>query len=758
MDHMSAFSDIENGDDFMAESEGVMDSDSHSLPGSVRSRFRRKRQSSISDVSSISEGSASKRRGATNANGLPYLSAENLARLEEHAEEEDIEEVDDTRDDDEDSFLSAVSISHVKELSRNLDEDINETNDSLARVQAKLAELRSPENAGFQVDHKQQQKLKIALRLEVERIHAELLAMRASREDLMSRIAITPSSAVSVSRNANQSVEMASILLLTRKKRGSVGIEDSLSGNRSRRKVQLSGSVESVTGRFLYCLNDKDEECPCFWFQLSNSTLVFISTSTEKKVFVSAGSLSSGINYSREERSQHVFVGGTVDDYHADLLSSRFPYLMPPSSGNERLLRLSITNSESGMGTESLVKRPLTRIRIAAGDFQVAPGPSYVAALKSLLSSLRQRPGTLPAQRLREKSLSHDKLPKIVLFDLLVTLSSCKVLDGDTAQLAAIISDITIRASGDATSQIYKDKMHLDLRLGGVQILYLGQRGMTQPLEVLRKRESYSPFLRARIRGQSSMLDDEAGWIVGHTFTRAFNAGMDLMQTVRNIHASLQIEPLDCMVSTEILGNFTRLARAWNLAFRQEPNEAKNRSLGPRWMIDVLLKRITIQCASGASDLQKKESDERLVVDLSLSSALQRSAARDTMLRMRVDDMSIHFPAIQTPLLSSFSISFLCEKGSKTFCQRHHETPIVREPAGIGWVCSQGPTTMTPFPDKGDRDTDCLLTVLTSPCNVKAHPRTVAIVAILVKAFMDCLKEQQVAGQPKDKATRSLRL
>ena len=109
-------------DNWIADAESVVDSDVRSA--SQRKRSRRK--GSMSDVSSISDRSLGTRRRPTNNQ---YLSAENLAKLEELvAEEEDM----DGAGSDADSFQSALSIGGQVALAAEIKEHIRRAEDEVA--------------------------------------------------------------------------------------------------------------------------------------------------------------------------------------------------------------------------------------------------------------------------------------------------------------------------------------------------------------------------------------------------------------------------------------------------------------------------------------------------------------------------------------------------------------------------------------------------------------------------------------------------
>eukprot|EP00977_Amphora_coffeiformis_P007537 scaffold1650_cov163-Amphora_coffeaeformis.AAC.3 len=758
MEHEAAFSEMESaitGDNFMAESDSVLDSDSHSLARSVRSRSRRKRQSSISDVSSISDGSVAKRRGGAND---PYLNAENLARLEETADEDMADDFyDDTGEIDDESFQSAVSASQVLALIQSLEEDIGDTKSSLSRVQEKLSEFRAPESAALHGDQAQRLRLKNALQLEVERIRAELMAMTATRDDLKARVGALSSSAVSVSRGTNRSVERASILLQTRKKRGSVGVEHSLAGFWSRSILQLSGTIESATVRFIFGPGVDRNKRSCFWTRLANASLVFIVSTNDNKIFLSNESLSSGVNESGIEKSQHVFVGGPIDDYNTDLLSSRFPHLIPPPSVDEKLFRVAITIFKAKPGAD---QSRLFRVRVAIGDFQLTPRPYYVKAVRSFTSQLKgKRESRLLNDSRLDEGRTKTSQPNQFYYDSLVTLSSCKIVDGDGAAVATVVGDVTLRISGATTPQVYKDRSQIDLKWGGLQLLYFGEPGVSQPVEIFCKRDAYAPMMRVRIRAQKVLPGDEAGWVIGKS--RIPNGGVltaPNVEFIRHIHVSIQVEALTLTISPEILTALLACKDSWSIqsAHRNDP-KPPNKML--RMRLDAMVRKVSVLGAGSVDDLLSEDAaGQKVLLHAGLNAALQIDPGKNLVARTKLNGISLTFPDDQIPFLNPFSITILADRQSDGQTKSHQATPIIEAPDNFVWICDQAQPEYPRFSDKTDISCDLLITCLGSQCDLNVNPKTASFVTALSSRLVEYFKKETGAKANNSLGKKSLAL
>ena len=763
MEHESAFSDLESavvGDNFMAESDSILGSDSLSLARSVRSRSRRKRQASISDVSSISEGSLNKRKGAQPDN--PYLSAENLARLEENAEEDSVGELGETGDVDEESFQSAVSASHVLGVIRNLDDDIAEAKQSLNQVRDKLAELRALEKSRSNGDEAERRKKKRALQLEKERINAELMAMTATRDDLRSRVGVATSSAKSVTKDTNRSIEVASILLKNRKKRGTVGIEQSLSATRTRKTLQVSGTVDSVSLSYAFHGDEDDERSSCFWMRFANFSLVFVADTAEKKVFLSNESLSSGIN--RFDSSHHVFVGGSVEDYHADLLSSRIPHLLPPTSFEEKLLRvaISVVKAKPGMDPDQLV-----RVRVAVGDFQITPRPSYVHGLQAFFAEFKGDSGNVVDNFKDEGEVVHVKsVSKPFYFDTLVTLSSCKILDGNGGRVALVCSDITLRVSGARTDQLYRQRSQFDLRWGGFQVLYLSDFSNGQASELFYKRDAFNPFMRARMRVQKAALTDQPGWVIGQSLplvggSNGFSSTDD-GEVVQNIHASVQIEAVNILVSPQILSLCITAKDEWTALKSPAKSPDKRGKQLKRVRLDLMTRKVSVLCGFSTEDILRDNSEsKRVVLNAGFRTSWQVDTNSDVISRLNIDDASAIYSNESIPFLKPCSIVLMIDRSEAGSLVEHQKTPVMNPPDTYVWICEQNPSSHKSFPSKMMGDMNTLVTLLVAPCEMGVNPGMAAALIQLswdMKASLKSHARVNVDGTRKETSKAVLRL
>lgn len=757
MEQESALLDVESAmedDNFMAESESVL-SDSQSRAKSIRSR--RRRQASISDVSS--EGSFSKRRGLVDH---PYLDADNLARLEENADEDGLEEFEDRDSSEDESFRSAVSSAQVFALIKDLEDDMKETTSSLSRLKTKLAEFRSPENYGGSGDGVQRLKLKNALQIEIERIRAELMAMTATRDDLRVGLTTATSSAKSVSREATLSVERASLLLQTRKKRGSVGIEQSLTGSSTRNTLQVSGTVDSILLRFRLGRDEEEIIEPCFWSCLTNGSIVLVVKSGERKLFFSAESLVAGVTRDGNEESSHVFIGGNVDDYSRSLLASRFPNVVLSCPVDQKLLRLAFTFGKASANGENSPNQ-VVRMRLAIGDFQVSPRPLYVQEVQAFLSQFKTDRGE--ESQLHSMKRTETSSSKSFYYDVMVTMYSGKLLDGDTGSVAVIVSDITARASGTVAPHIYKERSQLDLRLGGIQLLRIGENSMSPPLEVFRKDEAYLPLVRLRARAQKILPWDEVAWVVGKPTPKPllFSGPGMTRGAVWSVHSSIQVGPTTALLCPEAIDAVFSSFKSWQRIMPRRNQGSTNVAgySGLRWRVDAVVRKLSVEAAQSLEDLASDDiSTKRVVSSLGLTAALQSvsNEAGGLSARIRLSDIGLHIRGDQSAILKSFSISGLFDQVQPGNTVEHRAKPFMTAPAGVPWILKDESFALPVFPATEDDASNQLLTILASPCELRLTPKSVGLLLATGLKLVRVLQQKDVAKRkPREVATRKKR-
>mmetsp|Transcript_40995 Transcript_40995/g.123700 ORF Transcript_40995/g.123700 Transcript_40995/m.123700 type:complete len:3362 (-) Transcript_40995:38-10123(-) len=156
------------------------------------STSRRSRLRSVSDVSSLSSRSVrkSKRRMRTSNT---YLSAENLARLDETGAE-DRSNSDDSSESD-DSFHSAMSIGGQQDLADALQSDIRQAEEEVGKLKEEVQLVNKAYKEKMvgsvltEADKRTHRNRKEAMKIEMVRSEAEIKALRASYQDMMTQLA-----------------------------------------------------------------------------------------------------------------------------------------------------------------------------------------------------------------------------------------------------------------------------------------------------------------------------------------------------------------------------------------------------------------------------------------------------------------------------------------------------------------------------------------------------------------------------------------
>eukprot|EP00978_Attheya_sp_CCMP212_P012279 scaffold30492_cov47-Attheya_sp.AAC.1 len=195
-------------DDWIADAESVYDVEAR--PPSGYSPKRRTRQHSVSDASSRSDRSfRSARRSETGtdrsrsnrktfANDGVYLNADNLARLDEGGTEEALSRGDDDESElsqmsDADSFHSAMSLGGQAALVDALFVDIQKAEEEIEKMKSERADiieknkLRWAKGQRVTSDEQTMQHIRRErLRLELSRAEAELRALHATHQEMLS--------------------------------------------------------------------------------------------------------------------------------------------------------------------------------------------------------------------------------------------------------------------------------------------------------------------------------------------------------------------------------------------------------------------------------------------------------------------------------------------------------------------------------------------------------------------------------------------
>lgn len=433
-------------DNWIADAGSVVDSDIRS----VSKRKRNRRSMSVSDVSSISEGSLGTRRMQTNN---PYLSAENLAMLEELVAEED----DDNSGSDADSFQSALSLGGQAALAAEVEDHIRRAEDEVKELKSKLAsEAKCSDGLPFLIpEARRRMQLRKALRVDMDRAKAELRALRATHEELLAQLEgaealgydqqlesegfVTAGGGNELNdASGNEVHARAMALVRARKQRSLSNVDEAfkhqLTSGLNRELVRASVVVakftvivEEVGSASLDNNQEKQTlSSSTFEFATSHCTVGLLLRAKEAKLSASVdGIIASMIdsqNDSGAQKHQHLLLGGSSP---LALDASREGHDVPIVAPEERVLIITLDRQEkSASGRPSSHTAKATKIRIHVGEIEVVPREESVLALCSFLQYTKATLG--------EPSASNATIPSVIQSSSVTDLQKlCYKLNGD---------------------------------------------------------------------------------------------------------------------------------------------------------------------------------------------------------------------------------------------------------------------------------------------------------------------------------------
>ncbi|KAL3925287.1 MAG: hypothetical protein SGILL_000512 [Bacillariaceae sp.] len=360
-------------DNWIADAESVIDGESRS---SFSGRRGRRRQPSVSDMSSVSDHSAGRLRRGHLDNG--YLSAENLARLEEAGDDEDDSAAETRKDDDDDSFHSVMPPEAQEKLLQDLRDDIQQSQMTIENLSQSL-------NAEFS-DHltdsqfHDRRKSRKETRRQLHRAKAELRALQVLSSDLESLLGDengsngTKTADESFATAKRQQAKSARAILRARKRR-EAGYATGHSLVRNLNRELFKGSIIisklQITVRFQQDSRDDNNNCTHddtgtddseFEFTASQVGMALFSRANAKKGYFSVDQVSAKLEIDEDLSSSQSFVlfaGGTSDT----LLPTHLPHLIAHSM-EDRFLRGTIDIKKNRISESSRQSRRNTKVRL----------------------------------------------------------------------------------------------------------------------------------------------------------------------------------------------------------------------------------------------------------------------------------------------------------------------------------------------------------------------------------------------------------
>ena len=675
---------VADGNDMWFDDNWIADAESV-ISKPTPDRRGRPRPSSISDVSSASDQSMRRRKGQG------YLSAENLAKLEETAEDESVIS-ESLADIDNDTFHSALSAGGQADLARELEEDIQKAEANVLRLKSELEESRrsydGPHNTKTS---KARRNARRSLKLDLERSVAEIHALRALQLDLRSSNGGNEGLKDYESRRSASVSASARSLLGAKKKMGEFLIDDThnLTANLNRQLFQAS----IIFGEVMVTVQlDNDEDLDSsvgsvpLMFDICGSQTgiaVFHSANDTKAYFV-VDHISASLRGRSGSQSitQFPLFGGTNDQ----LMEMQLPHHLPQyiaSSMEEKFLRLSLEMSNRG---REGCRSEIVKLRVVFGDVEITPHKFSLCSLLSFYEAVTKStiPKDTPVAPKASNSSSnflHKFAPNIgassdvgsnqcqKYYDLAIRLASVRLAMSyeDRIVGAFAIAETSLRYVHCPTSVAFKCRSQLDLKCANFQVLSISSLQEGKGTECFGRSDPYGHLIVFRLRRQLVPASEQGGWVVDaekNIDTDDFLSG----PVAWNVHVGVKINPFTSIIaSTDLVRLFDGIyefnsivARPYSVPVAAEEYARAGPSVGPcrqlstRWRVDVVLRRSSVILAT------HKPPPDDLSLDLILSWSLLASAeegeSTERLVRVGVVDMSLSRHSDEWPLLEQFSV------------------------------------------------------------------------------------------------------
>lgn len=679
-------------DNWIADAESVIDGESRS---SFSGRRGRRRQSSVSDMSSVSDQSAGRRRKGHLDNG--YLSAENLARLEEAADDEDDSAADSRKENDEDSFHSAMSAEGQEKLIKDVEEDIIKTEGVISQLSESLKGWAVQTVDVVDGGSTESRRRRKDIKLQLKRSKAELQALHVLLSDLRSLLAenqpsgttdkVDQASYVSMRR---QQTRNARALLRAKNRRDAAALETGHSLVKNLNRALFKGSLLVNKIQVTFQLEqshregvDSDSAMDPFSFDFvaNQLGLALFRHVNETKVYFSLDQVTAKFE-NREDGfnvpSSVVLSGGTTDT----LLPTHLPHLVAHSM-EDRFLRGAINMGKHRMSEPAGQIAKTYKLRLVVGDVEISPFRSCLSPFLECIERLKwlivpaKEPVPTDSVALQGSAgrESTSKVPKV--HDLAFRLASLRlaICREDTVAGALALTESSFRFI--QVSSPSQDRAQVDIRCTNVQLLDVLNLESGRGLELFGRRDPYNSLLQARARFHVVPPEQRGGWVTGEeiTATKISKAPETTSKSmVRNVHIGLRINPLSIVVSPDASHKLLEsleetkqtvllLKRTNHTKASREPKEVGEITKFPvRWRVDATIRRVNIKFSRESKDEWDMSDDmgAKMLMALTVVTSMQESpvAKGALSLRMGITDISLIRSSDDWPILEPFSVIY----------------------------------------------------------------------------------------------------
>jgi Vacuolar sorting-associated protein 13, N-terminal len=611
--------DIFIDDDTGTDSEIV----SASASKSPSIRRHRHRSSSVSHVSSISEGSRVKRKLVFH-DGV-HLTAENLARLEEE------DDNDDTAASVADSFRSAISLDYLVQLALALEEEIVVVKGRLASTKRQLANFRLLKSGGEIHDtimNSEYYKTRDFLRLDSERAAIELNALEASRSDILAQINEIESNRkpdigfVIDQEQVLFSAHKGTSLLKDVKRRGvkDVAMDHNMTENLNRELFQFSVSFQLI----VLCVlgfNRTSEDGgglpldidPSFTLSLSQTAMAIHHRVGETIFDASIESVALFLQQHCESGlcMDHLMIGGILDAPPEEMFASRTSLLEFDFVANDEKFVISTGVFRTGITKTTQKPFKVVTLRLNFGAIKFTLREKLISTLLEALLALREDFPVVAFSERRDDSILQFKPPESVSenFDVAVVFYSvrCLLFDPHGIAAALLLTDLRFRSMGSWMGRLLKDRIRVDCGCSNTRVVSFSETGRTE--EIFGKSDTYLPSLfRVCIKLQKVPVDFVGGWVLDSKLTETEGCVADLQassisssEAVWNCHIGVKINKIRAKAHPNSLRRLKECHRS--LSRHVSVTKTKPASNSPavgihdlpvRWRMDLVLKEITI--------------------------------------------------------------------------------------------------------------------------------------------------------------------
>lgn len=778
-DHVSVLLD----DDWVADSESVLESESRSKSPSIR---RRPRQSSVvSEVSSISEGSMGRRR-LQFQDTEEQLFPENLGRLEE-------EESDERSESQAESFHSAVSLSKLATIAHDLEKDIAVTNARIDGLKASIKDLRHSQVLD---GDSQRKKSKKQFRIELERATVELRALKAAYVDISSQLndsGVTNGSGDIgyFDRNeASDSLRNATSLIQSIKKKsrggGLVDNEHSMTKGLIRELFQCSMVVQKVEIQLSELDQGSRDAHHCSPGYVHDTCTVRVLNAAgiirhrvgEKKLFASIDTVALNIFPSEtdDEQNECIFVGGIQDFTSRHLFTARFPEYAFSSGLEEKFVKLTLDFRQSApVATDAGNAFKIARLRFKFGEIEITPRLSSLLSLYKTMSSIRGRLAggfspSLRTNRVPEPN-ARSLFDSASYYDAVVRCAAVRVILEKVGNFGAavLLSEVGARAVGCSVNQLFKDKARLDLRCSNAQAVYLLEA--QEAVQVFGKRDAYGPSLvRLRMKLQAVPVDCPGGWVLDRPDVSdsekipvaSFGAKREASPgaCVRNCHVGAKVESIYTLVIPSAISGFLAGLQSLKEMMRDFQGKAMasvvrsdhqdtiatvGAGIPVRWRADLSLRDLCVAFDGEANGLDKFELTMSLVATAQISTRLRKGI----VLNGSVRNLALSWSADQLMVLKPSSIGICVEAATKGSLCNDLEVAQLALPADFPWMNweeesrSGHPTRVAEV----ETQIDLVVTIMISELVIDVSALMCVSATRLITLFQDALPKKKESNK-----------